>query len=267
VTAAGAPSLRVLIADDEGLARRRLLRLLSAMPDVQIAGECADGDEVLDRVRGGAVDVVLLDVQMPGLTGLDTLALFPADGPVVIFCTAHAAHAVAAFDVGAVDYLLKPIEAARLQKALDRARDHDARRRFGEELARHRGAGAGVGVGVGVSLGGEARLNRLALPTRQGLVLVDPQEVSHAVLEEGGLVRVMGLRAEWLCDRPLQELEERLAGDGFVRVHRRALLNLHQVERLEPCETGGFIARTRGGHAVDVSRQAARDLRRKLGLR
>ena len=249
--------LSVLVADDEALARRRLLRLLSAMPDVRIAGECGDGDEVLACVRAGGVDVVLLDIQMPGLGGLDTLALFPADGPFVVFCTAHAAHAVAAFDAGAIDYLLKPIEAARLQKALDRARDREARRRFHEEIARH---------GAAPATGG-APFKKLALPTRQGLVLVAPEDISHAILEEGGLVKVHGARAEWLCDWPLNELEARLAGDGFIRVHRRALLNMHHVERLEPCETGGFVARTRSGHAVDVSRQAARDLRRMLGVR
>src|SRR4029079_15805881 len=128
--------LRVLVADDEAIARKRLLRLLTAFPDVVIAGECADAHEVLQRVRAGGIDVVLLDIQMPELSGIEALQLFPADGPVVIFCTAHTAHAIAAFDVGAIDYLLKPIEAARLRKALDRARDRDARRRYADELAR-----------------------------------------------------------------------------------------------------------------------------------
>ena len=128
--------LRVLVADDEAIARKRLVRLLAAMPDVALAGECADAHEVLERVRAGGIDVVLLDIQMPELSGIEALQLFPADGPLVIFCTAHTAHAVAAFDVGAIDYLLKPIEAARLRKALERARDRDARRRYSD------GAGA-----------------------------------------------------------------------------------------------------------------------------
>ncbi len=253
--AAAAP-LRVLVADDEAMARRRLLRLLAAWPDVQVAGECGDGDEVLTRVRAGDVDVVLLDIRMPGLSGLDALALLPVDGPVVIFCTAHAEHAVAAFDVGAVDYLLKPVEPARLRKALDRARDLEARRRFFAEAAQRRlPAASGAAVPV-----------RLPLPTRDGIVLIDPQDISHAILD-GALVTVVSIRGEFLCDSSLQDLESRLPADVFVRVHRRALLNLAHVDRLEPCETGGFIARTRAGHAVDVSRQAARDLRKKLGLR
>src|SRR5262245_60228103 len=136
MTAEAAEPLRVLVADDEAIARKRLVRLLAAMPDVTVAGECADGHEVLERVRGGGIDAVLLDIQMPELSGIEALQLFPADGPVVIFCTAHSAHAIAAFDVGAIDYLLKPVEAPRLHKALERARDRDARRRYRDELAR-----------------------------------------------------------------------------------------------------------------------------------
>ena len=255
MTAEAAEPLRVLIADDEAIARKRLVRLLAAMPDVTVVGECADAHEVLDRVRAGGVDVVLLDIQMPELSGIEALQLFPADGPVVIFCTAHTAHAVAAFDVGAIDYLLKPIEAARLRKALERARDRDARHRYGDELARFKAGGAQ-----------ERPLDRLALPTRQGIVLLDPLTVSHAELD-GELVTVHTTDAQYLSALSLQELESRLPGERFARVHRRALVNLEHVVRLEPNEVGGYTARTRNGRAVEISRQAARDLRKRLGLR
>jgi DNA-binding LytR/AlgR family response regulator len=247
--------LRVLVADDEAIARKRLVRLLAAMPDVVVAGECADAREVLERVRAGGIDAVLLDIQMPELSGIEALQLFPADGPVVIFCTAHTAHAVAAFDLGAIDYLLKPIEAARLRKALDRARDRDARRRYSEELARFKARGEG-----------DRPLDRLALPTRQGIVLLDPATVSHAELE-GELVTVHTADAQYLSALSLQELESRLPADRFSRVHRRALVNLEHVVRLEPNEVGGYTARTRNGRAVEISRQAARELRKRLGLR
>lgn len=257
--AGGVPAdpLRVLVADDEAMARRRLLRLLEAIPDVRLAGECADGDEVLERVRGGGVDVVLLDIQMPGLTGLDALALLPAEGPVVVFCTAHAEHAVAAFDAGAVDYLLKPVEAARLQKALARAREAEARRRFLAEAGRARAARDGAASAPPV---------RLALETREGIVLLDPAEITHAQLD-GALVTVHTGRGEFLTDLPLGDLEQRLAAHGFFRVHRRALMNLAHVARLDPIDTGGFLARTARGHAIEVSRLAARELRKRLGLR
>ena len=255
MTAEGAEPLRVLVADDEAIARKRLVRLLAAMPDVTVAGECADAHEVLERVRAGGIDAVLLDIQMPELSGIEALQLFPADGPVVIFCTAHTAHAVTAFDLGAIDYLLKPIEAARLRKALDRARDRDARRRYADELARFKSRSEQ-----------EKPLDRLALPTRQGIVLLDPLTVSHAELD-GELVTVHTADAQYLSALSLQELESRLPGERFARVHRRALVNLEHVVRLEPNEVGGYTARTRNGSAVEISRQAARELRKRLGLR
>lgn len=234
--------MRVLIADDELLARRRLSRLLSALDGVTVVGECQDGEEVLARVKEGGVDVVLLDIQMPNLTGLDTVQLLSPDGPHIIFCTAHPDHAVQAFDAGAVDYLLKPVEPARLQKALERAQSR---------IARKTEAGA---------------VDRLAVPTRSGIVLLDPQTITHAVLE-GELVTVHTTDAEYLTDFSLQELQDKLPAGRLERVHRRALLNLSHVTRLEPLDTGGLIARTSRGRPVEISRQSARELRRRLGLR
>jgi two-component system LytT family response regulator len=239
------------VADDEQLARQRLVRLLSALSDVEVVGEATDGDEVLTRIAQGGVDAVLLDIQMPRLTGVEALALWPAEGPLVVFCTAHAEHAVAAFDGGAVDYLLKPIEPARLKKALDRAREKDALRAFRSETTKQREA---------------LKVSRLPISTRQGVVLVDFESISHAELK-GELVTVFAGDQQYLTDFTLQELSERLPPQKFERVHRRALLNLEHVVRLEPVETGGYFARTRLGHPVEVSRQAARELRKRLGLR
>jgi two-component system LytT family response regulator len=232
------PPLRVLVADDEAVARRRLVRLLGALPGVALTAECASGEETLRRVADGGVDVVLLDIQMPGLTGVEALNLLPADGPAVVFVTAHPDHAVAAYDGGAIDYLLKPVEAARLAKALERARSREESRR--------------------------RPTSRLALPTRRGIVLLDPASISHALLENE-LVTIHAADGEWSTDLPLSELHARLS--EMTRVHRTALLNLAHVARLEPLETGGFVARTKGGKSVVVSRQAARELRRNLGLR
>jgi two-component system LytT family response regulator len=199
------------------------------------------------------VDVVLLDIHMPGLSGLDAMALLPPEGPYVIFCTAQPEHAVRAFDAGAVDYLLKPIEAARLQKAIERARSREAQRRFHQETERHRSPAA-------------PSLERLPVSTRQGIVLLDPASISHAVLEET-LVTVFTDSAKYLTDATLQELLERLAPHGFERVHRRAILHLGKVSRLEPLETGGMLARLPSGETVEISRQASRELRKRLGLR
>lgn len=241
--------LRVLVADDELVARMRLLRLLGAIDDVTVCGECEDGPAVVARVKQGGVDVVLLDVQMPGHDGLEALDLMPEDRPLIVFCTAHSEHAVAAFERGAVDYLLKPIEALRLKKALARAR---------ERLATQR---ATVPQRV------DARpFDRLAIPTKGGIELVDPDRISHAILE-GELVSIVTDSGAFLSDDPLAELHARLPEASFVRVHRRAILNLAHLARLEPLPSGGYLAHTRGGHVVEISRQVARDLRRRLGLR
>ena len=239
-------TLRIIVADDELLARKRLVRLLAEIEDVDVVGECADAEAVLTRAAEGGVDLVLLDIHMPGLTGIDAMTLLPADGPDVVFCTAHPDYAIKAFDGGAVDYLLKPIEVSRLRKAIERVRErHSHKPKTTEE---------------------RTGLQRLAVSTKQGIVLVDPDNITHAFLD-GVLVTLVTTDAEYLTDFTLQELEKRLPRDGFVRVHRRALLNLAHVARLEPVESGGFVARTRRGHTVDVSRQAARALRKSLGLR
>jgi two-component system, LytTR family, response regulator len=240
-------ALRVLLADDEQLARSRLRRLLGAIEGVEIAGECDRGDSVSRAVGAGEIDVLLLDIEMPGLSGLEAIRLLPEPRPYVIFCTAHAEHAVAAFDVGAVDYLLKPVEAGRLKVAIERARKVLAGRS-------HTG-----------DAGDAAPVKRLAIDTREGVLLIDPAEISHAELGEA-LVTIYAGGREVLTDLSLNALEARLPRGVFVRVHRRALLNLEHVALLEPTGSGGYVARTRGGQAVEVSRQAARELRRALGI-
>ncbi|GEL71048.1 positive alginate biosynthesis regulatory protein [Myxococcus virescens] len=207
-------------------------------------------------MRAGGVDVVLLDIHMPGLSGLDALALLPEGGPRVILCTAHAEHAVQAFEHGAVDYVLKPVEPARLQKALERARARGP-------AAASTGTVSTPPKAPGTPVRG---LGRLPIPTRQGIVLVDPEAISHASLEDE-LVTVFTTQGDFLTDFTLNELVEKLPSEHFHRVHRRALLNLTHVARLEPLDTGGYLARTLRGHAVEVSRQSARELRRMLGLR
>jgi DNA-binding LytR/AlgR family response regulator len=236
--------LKILIVDDEELARRRLARLLADLPGVELAGECDGGQAALARLRGegGDIDVVLLDIRMPGLTGLETAALLGDDGPYVIFTTAHDDHALEAFDLGAVDYLLKPIEAVRLHRALERARQR-----------------------LGLQRPGPHELVRLPVTTREGIVLVDPRSLSHATFD-GALVTLHLDGRALLTDQSLQDLEDRLPAAVFERVHRRALVNLEKIERLEPLETGGYNARMPGGDQVPISRQAARRLRRRLGL-
>ncbi|MEL6347453.1 MAG: LytTR family DNA-binding domain-containing protein [Myxococcota bacterium] len=232
-------TLKVLIADDELLARKRLTRLLGAMSGVAIVGEVADGAAVLQALSP-EVDVVLLDIQMPGLTGVEAMKLWPDDGPHIVFTTAHAEHAVEAFAGGAADYLLKPVEAGRLKQALDRVR---ARQEPPELPA-----------------------DRLPLSTPSGVLLLDPAEIRCALIEGESVVMYTD-RGRHFTDQRLSELEDRLVGAGsFYRVHRRALVNLRRVLRLESLDSGGYIAHTDGGEAAPVSRKVARELRRRWGL-
>jgi two-component system LytT family response regulator len=240
-------ALRVVVCDDELIARRRAARLLSEQPGVEVVAECASGGEVLARLAAEDVDLVVLDIHMPGMTGLETVLQMPEDRPYLIFLTAHPEHAVAAFDVGATDYLVKPVDEVRLKKALDRAR-----RQLDAPLGRDAHDAA-------------APLARLAIATRTGVVLLGPDEVTHAVFD-GQLVTVHTRDRAILADATLQELEQRLSAPHFERVHRRAIVNLLHVERLEPVLSGGYVARIAGGKSVDVSRQAARRLRRRLGI-
>jgi two-component system LytT family response regulator len=241
------PALRVLVCDDELIARRRAARLLAEQPGVEVVAECASGGEVLARLAVEDIDLVVLDIHMPGMTGLETALQMPEDRPYLIFLTAHPEHAVAAFDVGATDYLVKPVDEVRLKKALDRAR-----RQLDAPLGRDPHDAA-------------VPLARLAIETRTGVVLLGPDEVTHAVFD-GQLVTVHTRDRAILSESTLQELEQRLSAPHFERVHRRAIVNLLHVERLEPVLSGGYVARIAGGKTVDVSRQAARRLRRRFGI-
>ncbi|HEY2365783.1 MAG TPA: LytTR family DNA-binding domain-containing protein, partial [Polyangiaceae bacterium] len=223
--------MKVLVADDEKLARQRLVRLLGEIDGVSIVAECTNADEVLAAVKAKDVDVALLDIEMPGLSGMEAFAMMGPRAPFVVFCTAHANYAVEAFDRGAADYVLKPVDPERLRTAIERAR------------ARMDKSAPG----------------RLAIATQSGVVLVDPRAVTHATLD-GALVTIFTKTGErHLTDDSLNELEKKLP--HMLRVHRRALVALDHVTKLEPQPTGGYVARI-GAHAIEVSRQAARDLRK-----
>jgi two-component system, LytTR family, response regulator len=243
--------LRALVADDELMARRRMRRLLSALPDVEIVAECGSGEEALAELDRVEVDVAFLDIRMAGLSGLDVSEVAVELGVEVVLTTAHPEHAVAAFEHGALDYVLKPVEAERLATALTRVR-----RRL--DMAR-------VSSANPAAPSGGSALDRLPLEVRGEVRLVRPDDISHAVLD-GGLVTVWVGAESLFTELSLNELERRLPAGSFERVHRQALLNLRRVDRLKPRPTGGYLALTTDGHEVPVSRQAARALRRRLGI-
>ncbi len=242
-------TIRVMFADDELLARKRLTRLLSAMPDVELIGAFDSADALLAALADDRPDALLLDIHMPGLTGLEAAGLLPEPRPHIIFCTAHADHALEAFEHGAVDYVMKPIEAKRLATALSRVRP-----RVDAQTPSNAGAPAAAPD--------EAHL---AVKTRKGVVLVDIATISHAVLD-GETVKLCTDDASYFCEYSLGDLEQRLAGRDVMRVHRRALCHIGHIELLEPASTGGYSARMKNGDVLTVSRAAARDLRKRFAL-
>lgn len=247
-------SLRTLLVDDEAQARKRLGRLLGAIDGVDVVAEAADGEAMLRLVdappNGQPIDLLVLDINMPGLSGLDVAALLPKPAPAIIYVTAHDHHALAAFDRGAIDYVLKPVDPARLRMAIERV--------------------TAIRQPTNRSSAPLGSLKRLSVDTTQGIVLVDPASITHLHLEDG-LVRIwlapngQGQAHCVLCTRSLQRLEVELPPETFLRVHRQSMVNLEHVLTLQPLPTGGYRAQVTGGQHVMVSRQVARALRRSLG--
>lgn len=242
--------MRVLVVDDEPLARRRLVRMLGEIPDVEVAGEAGDGIEALEAIERDRPDLVLLDIRMPGLDGL-ALAARERDLPPVVFTTAYDEYAVQAFDVSALDYLLKPVKKERLRVALAKAR----------------------GLAHADSAGLRAVLEKLAprevapLAARRGgsVHLFDPREITRLRASEKYVVFQRGDR-EFVLDESLAALEERLAPLGFLRVHRAELVNLKHVRALHSADATAAVELSDGQHAP-VSRRFAAELKRRLGLR
>lgn len=245
-------TLRIALADDELIARRRMSRLLEAIPGVEVVGVHESAKPLLEQLEEEPVDVLVLDIQMPGLTGIEVHGVLGPDGPYVIFATAHPQHAIEAFELGAVDYVLKPIEASRLSKAIERARTHVT------------SGAAKAATATGES--GADPYDRVPVVTRDGIVLLDAPAISHAIFD-GTLVTVHTTDgATHLTDATLQDFQARLADPRFDRVHRRVLLNVSEVTLLRPTSSGGFVAAMRCGEEVPVSRQSARRIRKALGL-
>jgi two-component system LytT family response regulator len=242
--------MRVLIVDDERRARERLSRLLATMPDIEVVGEAAHGVAALEAIPRVVPDAVFLDVQMPGLTGFEVLAALPAsDRPLVVFVTAHDQYALQAFDVSAVDFLVKPVTPDRVARALSRLRDRDAQHRL-THLVAH--------------LQRTQPLRRIVGKRRHECHVL-PIETVEAFVAEQELVFAVTASGRYLVEKTLRELEAVLDTEQFARVHRCVIVNLASLTVVQPIVKGGATARLRSGHAIDISRRYAQPLRHKLG--
>ena len=249
---------RVLIADDEPLARERLRMLLSSEDWVQIVAECQDGRETVSAIQKLQPDLVFLDVQMPGASGFDVIeGVGAARMPPVIFVTAYDRYALRAFDVHALDYLLKPFDRERFQQALGRARQQLERNSNGE-------------------------LERRLLQLVQDLRPI-PQHLERFVIKSGG--RVFFVRADeidWieaagnyvklhvgteshLFRETMNALEAQLDPDVFFRIHRSHIVNIERIKELQPWFNGEYVVFLRSGTRLTLSRGYREQLQDRIG--
>jgi two-component system, LytTR family, response regulator len=248
-------SVRTLLVDDEPMARRRMRRLLASEPEVEILGECADGAEALANIRHLEPDLVLLDVQMPELDGFQVLERLRDDQlPCVIFVTAFDRYAMRAFDVHAIDYLLKPFSAARFQLALTRAR----------ERMHLRGPDGGL-VRLVASLRTRSRyLSRLSVRTGARIVLVDLRTVDWLEAADN-YVRLHCGGREYVVRDTLASLERQLDPDCFVRIHRSTVVQIDRIRELHPASHGDMDVILRDGSRLTLSRTWRPRARQLLG--
>lgn len=227
--------MRVLIADDEPIAREILREHLESIPSIQIAGEAANGAEAAQRILDLDPDVVLLDQQMPEMDGLSVVRKLRARMPMVIFVTAFEQHALDAFDVGAIDYLLKPVRKERLEKALEKAR-----RQWTPPL----------------------RPARKKVAGRRGsdIYLLDPAEII-AFQAEGELVHIVTANQKYLAEAPLKDLEKDSALASFRRIHRATLINTDHIRKISPLSSRRWLLTMSNGFEAIVSKRLANSIR------
>jgi two-component system LytT family response regulator len=237
--------MRVLIADDEAPARARLRQLLAAHLDVEIVSEAETGTQAMELAGEHKPDLLLLDIQMPGCTGIDVAACLPEPRPHIVFCTAFDQHAVDAFELNAIDYLLKPISRARLAQALDRAR-------------------ASTPAAQAPSLNRAARPARFLVKSAAHYVVVGESRVLYFASEDG-LTKLVADAGQYWMDPTLNELEQRLDPARFFRISRAALINLNAVAEIFPLPGGSGEALLKNGHRLEVSRRRYRELLEALG--
>ena len=244
---------RVVIADDEPLARKRLRMMLGRHADYEIVAECRDGEETVEALIAHAPDVAFLDVRMPGLDGFEVLAVLEdaARPPAIVFATAHADKAVSAFDASAADFLLKPYDAERFDRAITRIEQRLSGGTVGEQAATR---------SVLKSIGPPTRAERFLVRGVKHLYFVRAADVEW-IDAAANYVRLHVAGRVHFLRETVKGIEARLAPDRFVRVHRSAIVNLDFVQRLEPYEHGEYIITMRDGARLQSSRTYGERLR------
>jgi two-component system LytT family response regulator len=272
----GEKTVRVLIADDEPLARQRLEDLLRQIPGAEVAGTAADGDEAVEAIRRLRPDLVFLDVQMPGKTGVEVVReVGPERMPVTIFVTAYDRFALQAFELAAVDYLLKPYDDERFEQAFERARKIVELAEVGrltERLAALLGgrassadAGAAEPTPSPSSPPSAGWLERIAVEMR-GQVRVVPVEEIEYVTASGPYAELHTAERGFVIRERMQALEERLDPARFLRIHRSVIVRLDRIDTLLRGGGGDYAVRLKSGVRLRVSRTRVEELETRMGV-
>ena len=243
--------MRAMIVDDEPLSRIALARILSERTDIEAFDQAEDATQALEYLGKQSYDVLLLDIQMPGLSGLELVDHLRKLGaaPAVIFVTAHQEHAVAAFEKKVVDYVLKPFAAERVHTAVE-----VALRRTKEERAARL-----IEMLPHLKLAHEPPA-RIAIKVKGRYLFFDPRELISAEAN-GNYVLFVQRTGSCLLREPLSVVAERLAPFGFLRIHRSILVNAAFVDSLEPCDTGEYLLRMKNGKEYTVTRTYKENLK------
>ena len=243
--------MKALLIDDERLARNELRRLLQACPGVEIVGEAANAKQAREQIAALSPDLLLLDVQMPGETGMELLESLELPAPQVIFTTAYDEFAVKAFELNALDYLLKPVDPVRLAAAIERLHS--------------KSAGAPAPAMTGEKTSRLASDDKVFVREGDRCWFVEVKRI-RLLESEGNYTRVHFDDAQPQLFRSLNAMEARLDPKDFFRANRRQMINLQWIEKIEPWFSGGLLVQLKGGAKVELSRRQAQEFREKMSL-
>jgi two-component system LytT family response regulator len=266
--------LRVLIVDDEPLARQRIADMLSSHSDVEVVGEVDNGDAAVASIAELKPDLVFLDVQMPKKNGLDVVRAVGVDRmPLTIFVTAYDKHALEAFDVAAADYLVKPFDDDRFEQALARARRvielHQVDKLRGQLLSVLQGGGDGRRAqdreSPGASLQAGVYLQRIPVEMK-GKVRVVPTSEVDFIIASGPYAELYSGDRKYVIRESMQNLEDSLDPEVFIRTHRSVIVRIDLIETLHKGAGGDYDVQLKSGRRLRVSRSRIEALEKKLGL-
>lgn len=253
--------LKIVIADDERPARNFLKSILQNFEDAEIVGEAENGAEAFELIKELKPDLALLDLQMPELTGLEVVKMLRKNQmPLIAFITAYDEFAVQAFEVNAVDYLLKPVENARLRETLNRAHERLERSDFRDtESAKLKQAAA-----IYEETSRAGNLSRIPVKKRDDIFLISVDEIASIVADGELLHLTTRENDKYVINFRLKDIESRLAPEKFIRLSRGALVNVESIARISPMPGGTYLVNLENGSEISSSRLQSRVLRERL---